>query len=117
MEPEGLEGSERRREPRFPVVAGGTVEVSKNNHKARATTVDISGCGVLLDFDAPLPLAVGDQVVCEFQVNHAADQPLPYWAVGNVVRVADCRAAIDLTAGGLSPMAAHDGPGLVGGGE
>src|ERR1035437_6445018 len=101
MEPDQ---SQKRREPRFPIEAGATVEVSNSGQIARATTVDISGCGVLLHFEEPVQLAVGDQVICEFEVLHDADKPLPYWGVGNVIRVEGCRAAIELKAGGLSPL-------------
>jgi len=43
-------------------------------------------------------------VICEFQVQHDEDKPLPYWGVGYVVRVEDSRAAIDFKAGGFLPL-------------
>ena len=101
MEPDG---SDRRREDRFPIKAGAAVAVNNNGRTVSATTLDISGCGVLLQFEEPVQLAVGDKVVCDFDVSYEADKPLPYWGVGYVVRVDGCRAAIDLNAGGLSPL-------------
>ena len=101
MDPERVE---RRREPRFPIQAGAVVEVNKNGRTARATTVNMSSFGVLMQFQEPLPLEVGDRVICEFQVEHDADKPLPYWGVGFVVRVEEDRAAVDFKAGGFVPL-------------
>lgn len=84
MEPDG---SDRRREDRFPINAGAAVAVNDNGRTASATTLNISGCGVLLQFAEPVQLAVGDQVVCDFDASHDTDKRLPYWAVGYVVRV------------------------------
>jgi hypothetical protein len=99
MEPDS---SDNRREPRFPVKTGATVEVQKCGEIAGATTVNISGCGVLLEFKVPTQLAVGDPVVCEFDVTRGAGKPLPYWGMGDVVRVEGCQVAVDFKAGGLS---------------
>ena len=96
--------SERRREPRFPIEAGAVVEVHKNGHTARATTVDMGGFGALLQFQEPFPLAVGDRVMCEFELSHDADRPLPYWGMGHVVRVEGRRVAVDFQAGGFVPV-------------
>jgi hypothetical protein len=94
----------KRREPRFLIEAGATVELCKSGHTIRATTANMSGCGVLVDFEEPVQLAVGDQVICEFMVVHDADKPLPYWGVGNVARVENCRVAIELKGGGFCPL-------------
>jgi hypothetical protein len=94
---------ERRREPRFQIVAGATVEVDNQGRITHATTVNVSGCGVLLQFEEPVHVAVGDQVICEFKVPQKAGTPLPYWGLGNVLRVEDRRAAIDFKAA-LSPI-------------
>jgi hypothetical protein len=101
--------SERRREERFPIKTGATVTVNKDGRTVSATTVDISGCGVLLQFEEPVILAVGDHVVCDFAVSHETDKPLPYWGVGCVVRVDGCYAAVDFQAGGLSPLNPESG--------
>jgi len=101
MEPEGID---QRREERFPIKTGATVEVQKRGEIVNATTINISGCGVLLQFEIPTQLAVGDPVVCEFAVTSEGDLPLPCWGVGDVVRVDGNRVAVDFKAGGLSPL-------------
>jgi hypothetical protein len=104
MEPDHLEQRPKQRELRFLIEAGATVEVGKNGQTIHATTVNMSAGGVLLHFEEPVQLEVGDQVTCEFRVEHEADKPLPYWGVGNVVRVQDCRVAVMLRFGGFSPL-------------
>ena len=101
MEPDR---SNKRKELRFLIEAGASVEVCKNGQTIRAATVNMSGCGVLLNFEEPVQLAAGDKVICEFMVVHDADKPLPYWGVGNVVRVDNCRVAIELKGGGFCPL-------------
>ena len=100
--------SQRRREVRFVVEAGASVEICKNGQTLRAKTVNMSGNGVLLNFEEPVQLTVGDAVACEFQVAHEADKLLPFWGVGNVVRVDGCRAAIELKGGGFSSTEPED---------
>jgi hypothetical protein len=106
MEPDH---SGKRRELRFLIEAGARVEVCKSGQTLRATTANMSGGGVLLDFEEPVQLAVGDRVICEFMVLHDADKPLPYWGVGNVARVENCRVAIELKGGGFSPLKSETG--------
>lgn len=101
MEPDGRE---KRREPRFPIQAGASVEVQKRGAIVSATTVNISGCGVLLQFEIPTHLKVGDPVVCEFDVTRKTNKPLPCWGVGDVVRVDGCQVAVDFKAGALAPL-------------
>ena len=100
MEPKD---SDNRREARFPIKTGATVEVQRRGEISSATTVNISGCGVLLEFKVPTQLAVGDPVVCEFAVTREAGKPLPCWGGGDVVRVEGCQVAVDFKAGGLAP--------------
>jgi len=106
MEPDHppTDHSPKRREPRFVIEAGATVEVCKNGQTMRATTANMSGGGVLLNFEEPVQLEVGDHVICEFRVLHDADKPLPYWGVGNVARVENCRVAIEFKGGGYRPL-------------
>lgn len=89
------------------IEAGATVKASKNGQTIRAATVNMSPSGVLLHFEEPVQFAVGDQVSCEFRVEHEASSPLPYWGLGNVVRVKDCSVAVELKAGGFSPLDAE----------
>jgi hypothetical protein len=98
--------SDRRREPRFPIVAGASVQVRGRNGLAAATTIDVSGGGVLLRYSGNDPLAVGDDVTCEFRLPQDSGEPLPYWGVGSIVRVSDDLVAVELMSGGFSPLAA-----------
>jgi len=98
------DSSERRRELRFPITAGACVEVKGHNGLTTATTIDVSGGGVLLRYEGAQSLAVGDQVTCEFLLPQDQGQPLPYWGVGSVVRVRGNAAAVDLIAGGFAPL-------------
>ena|SRR5271157_2797331 len=104
MEPNGRE---KRREPRFAIKTGASVEVQKRGAIVSATTVNISGCGVLLQFEIPTNLKVGDPVVCEFDVTREPNKPLPCWGVGDVVRVDGCQVAVDFKAGALASLAAE----------
>jgi hypothetical protein len=72
----------QQRELRFLIEAGATVDVIKNGQTIRATTVNMSGCGVLPHFEEPVQLAVGDQVIAEFKIANEADKSLPYWGWG-----------------------------------
>jgi hypothetical protein len=76
--------------------------VKKNGKSAFASTVDVSESGVLLRFDEPPQLGVGDQVICEFKVQNDPDNLLPYWVVGTVVRIEGCCAGVDLSNSGFS---------------
>jgi len=115
MEPDHPKNKQKykQRELRFLIEAGATVEVSKNGQTIHATTVNMSAGGVLLHFEQPVQLEVGDQVICEFRVEHEADKPLPYWGVGNVVRVEDCRVAVMLKFGGFSPLQSETGTAMT----
>lgn len=97
------EQSDKRREVRYLIEAGATVELNKNGQIAHATTLNVSGSGTLLRFDEPVQLAVGDEVTCDFKVSYEANQPLPYWGIGNVARVDGCCVAIEFALGCLTP--------------
>lgn len=92
----------KQRELRFLIDAGATVDVIKNGQTIRATTVNMSGSGVLLHFNQPVSLVVGDQVIGEFKIEGGADDSLPYWAVGNIVRVEERGVAIAFAGGAYS---------------
>lgn len=96
--------SDLRREVRFVIEAGATVKVLKSGQIVHAKTVNMSGGGVLLHFDEPVPLRVGDPVDCEFRVAPEHGSPLPYWGMGNIVRLEGCCVAIVLKAGGFCPL-------------
>jgi hypothetical protein len=96
MEPTPIE---KRREPRLPVEVGATVRVRNKDKALRATTVNMSGCGVLLQFAEPTGFSVGDPVMCDFSLSRESDEQLPCWAEGTVVRVERLRVAIDFRGG------------------
>ncbi len=98
-----------QRELRFLIEAGASVEVTKNGRKMRASTVNMSGSGVLLNFQEQVDLAVGDQVMGEFRIAGRGDDSLPYWALGNIVRIEECRVAIMFKGGGFSPLDSESG--------
>jgi hypothetical protein len=77
----------RRREIRFPAKPGTIVEVNRDGVPDRATTRDISFSGILLEFDHPITLAIGDWVTLDFARDASSAVPLPYWGVGQVVRI------------------------------
>ncbi len=79
MQPE----PDRRRETRYPIEAEATVELRREKDTIPATTVDLSESGVFLRFKAPVQLAVGDEVTCEFKVRHGPDKALPLLGNGH----------------------------------
>lgn len=91
---------DKRREPRSSIQAGTLVRLLHNQRALKAVTVNMSGCGVLLQFDAPVDLAVGDRVDCEFALPNESGTTLPYWAEGTIVRLEGNRVAIDFRSGG-----------------
>jgi hypothetical protein len=104
-------GADKRKETRYPIDAEATVQSAKNGGTIRATTENLSERGVLLHFKDPIQLAIGDEVTCEFSAIHDADQALPCWGVGRVIRVDGHRvdghhAAIEFSAAGFHPVAA-----------
>jgi hypothetical protein len=92
--------TENRREARFQIQAGATVELHNKGQVVKATTVNMSGCGVLLQFAGPLDLVVGDEVICDFKLSKGVDDPLPRWGLGTVVRVDSALVAVDFRGGG-----------------
>ena len=59
---------------------------------------------MLLHSKESVSLAVGDPVDCEFRVFHEPGSPLPYWGMGDVIRLEDRSVAIMLKAGGFCPL-------------
>jgi hypothetical protein len=101
---------EKRREPRFAIQAGTLVGVRRGDKTVKAVTINMSGCGVLLQLSEPVELVVGDTVVCDFDLPNEAGALLPYWAEGSVVRLDENRIAIDFHCGGWTqPKAASSG--------
>jgi hypothetical protein len=101
---------EHRREPRFQIAAGTTVEMHSKGQIVSATTVNMSGCGVLLELSEAPPLALGDEVMCEFKLPQEADASLPLWGLGTVVRLDDRRIAVDLRGGIWTQASSSESP-------
>lgn len=94
------------REERIPIEAEATVEFA-SGQSTHAKSMNMTSGGVLLRFDSPVSMAVGDQVTCEFVVEHDPDIPLPYWGLGKIVRIdgGGSDAAVKLQATTLVPSA------------
>jgi len=96
---------EVEREDRIPVEAEATVEFGGPGHSSHAKTINMTSAGVLLHFDEPVELAVGDLVTCDFVVEHKPEVPLPYWGLGKIVRVDSAGSfAVELQATMLVPF-------------
>jgi hypothetical protein len=91
---------DRRREPRFSIQAGAVVGLRRDGQVVNAITINMSGCGVLLQFPAPVDLTVGDTVVCDFHLPDETGRLLPCWAEGIVIRLDGNRVAIDFRSAG-----------------
>ena len=99
------DSSNKRSEVRQPMQADTSVEALNSGQIARATTIDLSPSGALLNFSEGFSLVPGDHVTCDFVVTHDEVSALPYWGIGEVIRVDGTRVAIRLGSAGLSPIA------------
>lgn len=97
------EGPDRRREPRFPIETDVNVKRQATGEDLTAKSVNIAGGGMLLEFDEPAALRLGETVTCSLKVPDDPDKPLPSWGVGSVVRAEDSQAAVELEAGTFEP--------------
>jgi hypothetical protein len=97
------QGPNRRREPRFPIETDVNVERQSTGEHLTAKSVNIGGGGMLLEFDEPAALRLGETVTCSLKAPDDPDKPLPSWGVGNVVRAEDRQAAVELEAGAFAP--------------
>lgn len=97
-----MENDERRREPRYAVEAEAAVDIPGKRRPVSAATLNLSACGVLLQFKDPVQLAIGDQVICEFKLRDCPDKALPCWGIGSIVRLDGSTVGIEL-AGAVTP--------------
>lgn len=88
-----------RQERRFAIEIGAAVEVSNSGRAVRAKTINVSGSGVLLEFEEPVRFLVGDLVSCDFNIPRPTQNPLPRWGSGKVLRVEGRRIAVEFNAG------------------
>ena len=80
---------------RFPVQPGTTIEVNHKGVPDCAAVLDISLTGILLQFEHPVDLAIGDWLTLDFVQDDPDSLPLPYWGVGRVVRSEDKQVALN----------------------
>ena len=93
-----MDAKEKRKEARFDLQVGARVEIKKNGQTFRATTVNASGGGVLLEFEESPGLGIGDAMFCDF--GPVDRNMLPSWVTGNVVRVEGRNVALEFTSSG-----------------
>ena len=84
----------RRSEPRHPFSAAAIVE-RKTGARLTASTLNVSGGGVLLDLTQAAEFAVGEEVSCSIELY--AGKPPQAWGVGRIVRIERQRVAIEFT--------------------
>ena len=80
---------------RFPVQPGTTIEINHEGVPDHAAVKNISFTGILLQFDHPVELAIGDWLTLDFIQDDPNALPLPYWGVGRVVRLEDNQVALN----------------------
>ena len=85
-------GSETRKQTRYPLRAEAIVERT-TGERVRASTVNVSGGGVLLQLEQESELRVGETVTCG--VGLYKERPPQSWGTGRIVRVENCLVAID----------------------
>ena len=81
-----------RREERYPVDTEAIVE-RDNGEQIHASTVNVSGCGVLLETVEGSALTVGEHVQCGIKLYEG--KPPQSWGHGKVIRVENSRVAIE----------------------
>jgi len=91
----------RRSEPRFPVSPGTLIEINKEGTVTTAMVENISASGILLRFEVPVTLALGEWVTLDFVDKVENAPPLPYWGVGRVIRIDGLKVAMTLNVSGL----------------
>jgi PilZ domain len=96
-----------RKEIRFAMEIGAAVEVIDSGRSVRATTVNVSGSGVLLEFEESVQFLVGDLVFCDFNIAQPAENPLPCWGWGKVLRAEGRCIAVEFKAGCYQGMPAE----------
>ena len=88
------DGSNQRREERHPLRTDAILQ-RKTGERILGSTINISGSGVLLDVAQAEELRLGEEVGC--QIHLYDGKPPQDWGVGKVVRVDNCRVAVEFT--------------------
>lgn len=92
LEDGGRTQAEKRRQQRYPVHVAAVVECA-DGRRLTARSVNVSGRGILLELTPPCDLRVGESVGCALWLY--ANKPPQFWGKGRVVRVENCRVALD----------------------
>ncbi len=92
LEEGGRMPTEKRRQERYPVQVPAVIECA-DGRRLPARSVNVSGRGILLELTPPCDLRVGESVGCALWLY--AKKPPQLWGKGRVVRVENCRVAVD----------------------
>lgn len=96
------QGSDRRREIRYPAEA--KVTLRKNDGAViRATATDISSSGMRLRFTNECPVALDDEITVEVELPDCPDKAFSAWGLGRVAYIAPGYAGIQLFGGHFEP--------------
>jgi hypothetical protein len=79
--------AEKRKEPRFPVEPGSKLKLHCRGNFLRATAIDVSVSGILLECAGPIRLVPGDPVSCELDYGDQESFELRDASVGTVIRI------------------------------
>jgi hypothetical protein len=91
-------GSERRKEPRYPIEA--RVLVHKNSGQTiPATAANISGNGMLLHVDEPSQFRILEELSVEIELPDDPCKPFSAWGIAKVVRINGRHFGIELRGG------------------
>jgi c-di-GMP-binding flagellar brake protein YcgR len=85
-------GPDNRKQTRYPLRTEAIVERT-TGEKVRASTVNVSGGGVLLQLEQASELQVGETVTCGVRLYE--QRPPQSWGTGRIVRVENSLVAID----------------------
>jgi len=83
---------EHRKQKRYPLLAEAVVERS-TGERVTASTLNVSGGGVLLQLPDESELQVGEKVTCGVRIYE--QRPPQSWGTGRIARVENSRVAID----------------------
>jgi Tfp pilus assembly protein PilZ len=95
--------SDRRREPRFSIGAKVILRGRNGAGAYSALTRNISTGGLLLQLLEKTPFQIGQDVICEIELQNSSEHAFASWGVGRVVRIDPANAAIELSSGIFTP--------------
>jgi len=109
----GHEGTDRRKEIRYPVEARVLVR-KKSGEIVHATAVDISSSGMRLRLMEPPQLAIGEEITVEVELPDYPDRSFSSWGVGRIAYIdadgAGIGVGIQLSGGQFDPAPPGERP-------